>query len=104
MITREEILRAANACVNGERDGQYGTPEDNFERIASLWNGYLRGSITRLITPVDVAMMMTLLKVARSVSGEGSMDTFVDIAGYAACGGELYSFNKSKKGETNESE
>jgi len=105
MITREEILRAANAIVNGEREGQYGSPEDNFSRIAMLWNGYLSGSITRVLTPVDVAMMMTLMKVARTVTGTGSMDTFVDIAGYAACGGELFSFEKDKKGETkNENE
>lgn len=34
-------------------------------------------------------MMMALLKVARIKSGGGTEDSFVDLAGYAACGGEL---------------
>lgn len=34
-------------------------------------------------------MMMALLKVARIRSGTGTEDSFVDLAGYAACGGEI---------------
>ena len=41
------------------------------------------------LLPNDVAMMMALLKVARIKSGGGTVDSFVDLAGYAACGGEL---------------
>ena len=42
------------------------------------------------VTPTDVAMMMALLKIARvgtSFVG-GTADSFVDLAGYAACGAE----------------
>lgn len=41
------------------------------------------------IQPEDVAMLMALLKIARICSGTGTADSFVDLAGYAACGGEI---------------
>jgi hypothetical protein len=42
---------------------------------------------------VDVAMMMALLKIARIQSGTATEDSFVDLAGYAACGGEIATDN-----------
>lgn len=86
-MTRTEILEKANACVCGQREQDYGTPESNFRRIAELWNAYLGGDI---VNEVDVAMMMALLKVARIKSGHATEDSFVDLAGYAACGGEIH--------------
>jgi len=84
-MTRPEILKAAEECVCGHREEDYGSPEDNFRVIANLWTAY-RGA---LFTPIDVAMMMALLKIARIRNG-GTTDSFVDLAGYAACGGELH--------------
>ena len=37
----------------------------------------------------DVAHLMMLLKIARLATGEPKADTYIDIAGYAALGGEL---------------
>ena len=37
----------------------------------------------------DVAAMMALLKIARIATGTAKADNWVDLAGYAACGGEL---------------
>ena len=34
-------------------------------------------------------MMMALLKVARIKTGVGTVNSFVDLAGYAACAGEI---------------
>lgn len=85
-MTRKDILAKADECVNGHREQDYGSPEDNFRRIADLWSTYL----DRIVTPVDVSMMMCLLKIARvSTSENPTDDSFIDIAGYAACGGEL---------------
>ena len=84
-MIRSQILSKANECVCGKRQTDYGTPEDNFKRIADSWSSYLRYNIT----PVDVANMMILLKIARIQSGNATEDSFVDIAGYAACGGEI---------------
>ena len=82
--TRESVLDAAKRCVCGDRDKQYGPPEDNFAVIAALWTAYTGTDIT----PKDVAMMMALLKIARAKAGS-KPDTYIDLAGYAACGGEL---------------
>ena len=84
-MRRKEVLEAAQAIVSGAREEQYGRPEDNFTRIAALWGAYLG----RLLTASDVAAMMVLFKVGRLSTGAGSDDTWVDIAGYAACGCEV---------------
>ena len=84
--TRSYILATADEIVNGVRNESYGNPEDNFSRIANFWSTYLKTDITAH----DVAIMMILLKIARTSTGDGSMDNYVDIAGYAACAGEIY--------------
>lgn len=93
-MTRSEILDAARSIVTGEREKQYGKPEDNFTTIGKLWEIYLRGRCVGgdadiSINPEDVAMMMALLKIARIMTGTGTGDSFVDLAGYAACAGEI---------------
>ena len=40
-------------------------------------------------------MMMALLKIARISTGTGTDDSFVDLAGYAACGAEINSASKT---------
>lgn len=85
-MNRPEILDNAKKCVCGQRQQDYGSPENNFERIAALWNAYLGA---KTVDAVDVAMMLALLKVARIKTGRGTEDSFVDLAGYAACAGEI---------------
>lgn len=95
-MTRPEILEAARVCVCGEREHDYGTPEDNFTTIGLLWGVYLNAAHPEYtkafpfngITAKNVATMMALLKVARIATGS-SPDSFVDLAGYAACAGEI---------------
>lgn len=84
-MKRAEILHKAEECVCGKREQDYGSPENNFQLIADLWSSYKRVDFT----PVDVAMMMALLKIARIKTGNGTEDSFVDLAGYAACAGEI---------------
>ena len=84
-VSRADILDRAKAIVTGEREKQYGKPEDNFAIIAELWGAYTGYKFS----PVDVAMMTALLKVARIKTGVGTVDSFVDLAGYAACAGEI---------------
>lgn len=93
-MTREEILNAAKQCVCHDRNNQYGSPEDNFKTIAYLWTNYLNaGNALRgvgiCLRAKDVAVMMILLKAARIATGSGSQDNWIDLAGYAACGGEI---------------
>ena len=90
-VKRAEILEKARSCVCGERQTDYGTPEDSFKTIAALWNAYTGHDYS----PVDVAMMMGLLKIARIKTGRATEDSFVDLAGYAACGGEIATERKA---------
>lgn len=89
--TREGILEAAKQCVCTDREGQYGSPEDNFASIAKMWSEYLRATTGKKIEvrAHDVAVMMCLLKIARIATGEPKADSWIDLAGYAACGGEI---------------
>ena len=84
-MNRKDILDAAAACVLSDREQQYGAPEDVFPIIAGLWSAYLG----KPVSASDVAAMMVLLKVARLTGNPAHPDSWVDIAGYAACGGEL---------------
>lgn len=93
MNTREKVLKEALNCVNGEREKQYGNPEDNFQRIAEFWGLYLTqvfddGFVVEL-EPKDVAVMMVLFKIARSLGDKDKLDNYVDIIGYAACAAEI---------------
>lgn len=83
-MNRLDTLKAAAECVCGSREEDYGSLEDNFAVIAGLWTEYTGTDVT----PKDVAMMMALLKIARAKSGS-KPDTYVDLAGYAACGAEI---------------
>ena len=91
-LTRVDILHAAEKCVCGQREQDYGTPEDNFKAIAELWEAYLNKACTRgvnvRVEAKDVAAMMALLKIARIAAGGGKADSWIDLAGYAACGAE----------------
>lgn len=82
----ENVLERANELVNGDRQDVYGDPHTNHQRIADLWNAYLRGSPNDEITPVDAAVMMMLVKVGRIMHTSGHYDNWVDIAGYAQVG------------------
>lgn len=83
-MTKEELLDAAKAAV-ADRGLNYGSPEDNFDRIAKLWAAYLGHPVSAH----DVASLMVLMKVARLQNSPTHLDSWTDIAGYAACGATL---------------
>lgn len=85
-MKRADILATASEYVTKDRAATHGDAEDNFRRIADLWNAYLG---VDGITSIDVAVMLALLKVARIRSNPTHADNWIDIAGYAACGGEI---------------
>ena len=86
--SRQDVLTEAGNLIDGDRHKQYGEAKDNFALIAKYWNGHL--GLVDFITVRDVAMMMALMKIARTHGdGRKSRDTFVDICGYAALAGEI---------------
>lgn len=84
-MTRSEILTIASQYVTNDREADHGRPEDTFGLIATYWSAHL--GVT--VKAHDVALMMALLKAARLAQNPASTDGWVDLAGYAACGGEL---------------
>jgi hypothetical protein len=98
---KAEIADEAKRIVTGARRSAYGTPENNFGRIARLWNSHLvnvgildadvlgdpeaKGGIT----PGDVSLMMALMKVARLAETPDHRDSYVDLVGYALTGAEV---------------
>lgn len=93
-VTRHSILATADSTVNGARADVYGGPEDSFKLIASFWEPYIAAKCVGQdadvrINPEDVAVLMSLMKVARLTASPNHEDSWVDLAGYAACGAEL---------------
>tara|TARA_R110000868_G_scaffold376929_1_gene642178 strand:+ start:1120 stop:1608 length:489 start_codon:yes stop_codon:yes gene_type:complete len=85
VMARAKVLRTAEKYVCKDRAAQHGDMEDNFQTIAKYWGVHLGTEVTA----TDVAVMMTLLKVARIKGNEAHADNWVDGCGYLACGGEL---------------
>ena len=82
---RQAILDEASAAITGAREDTYGGPEQSFLTIAKFWSAYL----DHFVEPQDVAAMLALMKLARLKHSEGQhRDSWVDLAGYAACGAE----------------
>ena len=85
-LNRTEVLDQAQSLITGDRENDYGSPQDNFANIAQRWSQI--ACVT--IKPWQVALMMADLKIARmATTGKPHQDSFVDIAGYVALGSEL---------------
>ena len=84
-MNRTEILEAAAHAVTVDRAATHGEAEQNFDRIAAFWASHLGVEVSA----VDVAVMMALLKIARIGSTPADPDHWIDMAGYAACGGGI---------------
>ena len=90
---RQAILNEASKIVHADRNKAYGDPEDNFRNIAASWNSYLGAKFgnhgANPISSQDVPLMMILMKTARLATNQNHHDSTVDIAGYAACLGDI---------------
>ena len=84
MNKRTEILDTAVTLINGDRERDYGTPAENFGRIADGWSVIL----DKDVSAEQVALCMAWLKIARLVHGPHK-DSYVDAAAYMALAGEL---------------
>ena len=81
----KDVCRRAADLVGRDRARQHGDARLLHKRIAALWSAHLGHSIT----PHDVALMMLLLKIARTAGGTPNPDNYVDAAGYAGIAAEL---------------
>jgi len=85
LLTRDQILSDASALINGDRHDDYGSAYDNHLRIATIW-GVILGVP---VTPAQVALCMAGVKIARLANDITKTDSWIDLAGYAALGGEM---------------
>ena len=84
MNRRTDILETAAELINGDRERDYGTPAENFGRIAAGWSVIL----DKDVSAEQVALCMAWLKIARLVNGPHE-DSYIDAAAYMALAGEL---------------
>jgi len=89
MKTREDFLKQAESLINGPRAKEYGPARLNHQRIADIWTILLAKKLAADITPEDVVACMVGLKLARLAEDIHKDDSWVDIIGYAALGGEI---------------
>lgn len=104
-MKRRKLLTYAADLVDGDRNAQYGDPNDDFLRTSKYWSTHAGGVFRRklnqkniavtqevidiidsLFDPHDVAIMMVQLKNSRLAWSPDKEDHWVDGAGYMACG------------------
>lgn len=83
-MNRADILDTAKEYVTKDRAATHGDAERNFGLIAAYWSAHLNVNIRAH----DVAVMMTLMKLARARSNPKHTDNWIDGCGYLALGGE----------------
>ena len=96
-MSREAVLALAHAAVMS-RGEAYGYVANSVRPISELWSWWLEDKYVGTgkgnydltpLDPKDVAVMMALMKIARLKLDINHKDSIVDLAGYAACLGEL---------------
>ena len=88
-MNREEILNTASQYVTKDRATTHGDAENSFQGISDLWVDWLEGREVSSLCAFDVAIMMTLFKIARIKANKYHVDSYVDAAGYMAIAGEI---------------
>ena len=83
-MKREQILDKAKILISGDRAKDYGDAYLNHKRIAELWSTILNKDIT----VEQVYTCMIAVKLSRLIETPDHEDSWVDICGYAALGGE----------------
>jgi len=86
---RKDFLDEAEKLINGPRAKEYGPAKMNHQRIADIWTILLKNKLDADITPQEVVACMVGVKLARLAEDITKDDSWVDIIGYAALGGEI---------------
>ena len=83
-MNRKQILEKAEKMINGPRAKDYGDAHENHQRIAMLWSVLLN----KEITVAQVYQCMIAVKLSRLIETPEHEDSWLDICGYSALGGE----------------
>ena len=95
-MNREDFLEQAAELVSATRDEVYGDPLTNHQRIADLWSAILGINVE----PEEVVLCMIAVKMSRLCNTFDHKDSWVDIAGYAALGGEICNDSRSTESDS----
>jgi len=93
-MNRSEILGMAEEYITKDRAATHGDAENNFNEIADLWTWWLRDREIYEINGFDVAIMMTMFKIARIKANPSHVDSYVDGCGYLAIAGEIHCMDR----------
>jgi len=74
----EPVTLTAHGLVNGDRQGDYGHPLDDFTRTGRMWAAILG---LPYVTPEQVALCMVAVKISRQCN-KPRLDNLVDGCGY----------------------
>lgn len=91
---RRALLAEVEAAVCRDRQQAYGDAEDNFANIAAHLNLHfltLWGKDFPGFGPADIAIICAYIKMSRLATSPRFRDNWVDLAGYAICGGGIVS-------------
>lgn len=83
-MKRTEVLAQADKMINGPRAEDYGDAYTNHERIAKMWSVLL----DKEITVAQVYQCMIAVKLSRLIETPKHTDSWIDVCGYGALGGE----------------
>ena len=83
-MKRAAILKKAELMINGPRAKDYGDAYKNHERIAKMWSVLLE----KEVTVPQVYQCMVATKLSRLIETPDHEDSWIDICGYGALGGE----------------
>jgi hypothetical protein len=84
-MKKEDVLRLAFQTLE-QREDTYGTPYENFKRVADMLTAYLGVDVQ----PHDVCVIEIIQKIVRLQTSNGlHSDSWIDIAGYAGIGAEV---------------
>jgi len=82
---RDDFLMEAQQIINGDRAEEYGDSFETQSRIALTWSGILGVPVQAHQVP----LMFIGAKAVRASSNKTHLDSWVDIVGYGALGGEI---------------
>lgn len=102
---RKEIFDAATKATTEDRNKSYGEPDEDFQRIARIataigFRFHSGTGLARELVGSDVSLFMMALKLSRLSWNPTHKDSWIDTAGYAACGFETATFQEERAATT----
>jgi hypothetical protein len=109
---RSNLLQEAEKIITVDRNKSYGEPDEDFQRIAAIASAMGFRVLKTVERPdgdtsefvalagSDVARFMIALKLSRLAWNSTHRDSWLDLAGYAACGYETAQLEEGRRNST----